>query len=457
MSPDTSPAGAPAMSLRGRLFAAIGVVAVVSVALAFTIGAFLTRRAVERNTLRDVSAQADLLAERERVSLLPLSRLKSLRPFLERQGERVVTAPLDGSSPYLRDERAAQLRRGRSLDGTLTGDGERFFYAARPVGGKAFILLRPTDLVASSWRPHLHGLLIGALAAGLLAGVAAFLLARAITRPVRRVAEASRSLAASRAPAPVPLEGARELASLAASFNDMAAQLERARAAERSFLLSVSHELKTPLTAIRGYAEGLAEEALPADEAAATIATEAQRLERLVQDLLDLARMNRSEFSVHSEPIDLAAAAHEAVRRYRPQADGFGVELEAVANGAAPALADGDRTLQVVSNLVENALRLTPRGGRVRVLAQPGALTVEDTGPGLQPDELPRAFDRFFLHSRYGKERPVGTGLGLAIVKQLVEGMEGSVAVESEPGRSTRFIVQLPAAEAPARSEPALV
>jgi len=444
------------VSLRGRLFAAIGVVAVVSVALAFTIGALLTRRAVERNTLRDVSAQADLLAERERVSLLPLSRLKSLRPFLERQGERVVTAPLDGSSPYLPGGRAAELRRGRSLDGTVTVDGERFFYAARPVGGKAFILLRPTDLVASSWRPHLHGLLIGALAAGLLAAVAAFLLARAITRPVRRVAEATRSLAASRAPAPVPIEGARELASLAASFNDMAAQLDRARAAERSFLLSVSHELKTPLTAIRGYAEGLAEEALPSDEAAETIATEAQRLERLVQDLLDLARMNRSEFSVHSEPIDLAAAAREAVRRYRPQADAFGVELEAITNGAAPALGDGDRTLQIVSNLVENALRLTPPGGLVRVVAEPCTLTVEDTGPGLRPDELPRAFDRFFLYSRYGKERPVGTGLGLAIVKQLVEGMHGSVDVESEPGRSTRFVVRLPAAAAPTPSERAL-
>jgi two-component system OmpR family sensor kinase len=444
------------VTLRGRLFAAIGLVAVVSVALAFTIGAVLTRRAVERNTLRDVSAQADLLAERERISLLPLSRLKSLRPFLQRQGERVVTARLDGSSRYLPPEQAAELRRGRSLDGTLTVDGERFFYAARPVGGKAFILLRPTDLVASAWRPHLQGLLIGALAAGALAAVAAFLLARAITRPVRRVAEATRTVAASRAPAPVPIEGARELASLAASFNDMAAQLARARAAERSFLLSVSHELKTPLTAIRGYAEGLAEEALPAEEAAETIATEAQRLERLVGDLLDLARMNRSEFSVHREPIDLAAAAHEVVRRYRPQADAFGVELEAVADGPAPALGDGDRTLQVVSNLVENALRVTPPGGRVRVVARPSLLCVEDTGPGLRPDEVPRAFDRFFLHSRYGRERPVGTGLGLAIVKQLVEGMHGSVTVESRPGRSTRFTVRLPPATVTRPSEPAL-
>ncbi|HSL65198.1 MAG TPA: HAMP domain-containing sensor histidine kinase, partial [Gaiellaceae bacterium] len=212
-----------------------------------------------------------------------------------------------------------------------------------------------------------------------------------------------------------------------------------------SFLLSVSHELKTPLTAIRGYAEGLAEGAVPVDEAADTVAREASRLERLVGDLLDLARMNRSEFSVRREPVDLAVAAREVVRRYEPQARSFGVELEAVADGTAPALGDGDRVLQVASNLVENALRLTPRGGSVRVVAERGVLAVEDTGPGLRPEELPRAFERFYLHERYGRERPVGTGLGLAIVKQLAEGMGGTVAAESKPGRLTRFELRLPA------------
>ncbi|HEX6130875.1 MAG TPA: HAMP domain-containing sensor histidine kinase, partial [Actinomycetota bacterium] len=325
-----------------------------------------------------------------------------------------------------------------------TVDGTRLFFAARLVGGKAFILLRPTDLVASSWRPHVRGLLLGAAAAVLLAAAAAFLLARAVARPVVRVAHASRRLADGEAPT-VPVEGARELRLLAASFNETSEQLARAREAERSFLLSVSHELKTPLTAIRGYAEGLAEGAVPVDEAADTVAREASRLERLVGDLLDLARMNRSEFSVRREPVDLAVAAREVVRRYEPQARSFGVELEAVADGTAPALCDGDRVLQVASNLVENALRLTPRGGSVRVVAERGVLVVEDTGPGLRPEELPRAFERFYLHERYGRERPVGTGLGLAIVKQLAEGMGGTVAAESEPGRLTRFELRLPA------------
>ena len=105
-----------------------------------------------------------------------------------------------------------------------------------------------------------------------------------------------------------------------------------------------------------------------------------------------------------------------------------------------------------MSNLVENALRLTPAGGSVRVVARPRLLAVEDTGPGLRPEELPRAFDRFYLHSRYGKERPVGTGLGLAIVKELVHGMGGTVQVESDPKRLTRFVVRLPAARSVLRA-----
>ncbi len=433
------------MTLRARLLAAIGIAAVLSVALALAIGAYLTRQAVERNTLRDVSAQADLLAERERNALLPFSAatLNRLQPFLDRQGERIVLPKLDGTSPYLPPDKAVLLRRGVQLNGTVTVDGERSFYAARLVGGKGFVLLRPTDVVASSWRPHVRGLLIGAAAAATLAALAAFFLARAIARPVRRVSEAARTLAYDESPAPIPVEGPRELAVLAESFNESAAQLTKARAAERQFLLSVSHELKTPLTAIRGYAEGLADGVLDAGEAAETIGREALRLERLVQDLLDLARMNKSEFSVQRVPIDLAEIAREVARRYEGQATGFDVDLRVVVDGPAPAVGDTDRMVQVVSNLVENALRITPPGGSVTIIAGPGTIAVEDTGPGLRAEELPRAFERFYLYSRYGRERPVGSGLGLAIVKQLAEGMGGTVEASSDPGRLTRFVVRL--------------
>ena len=435
-------------SLRARLFASIALVALLSLALALALGALLTRRAVERNTLRDVSAQFDLLVEREREALVPFSRLRSLQEFLDRQDERVVQVPLNGTSPLLPPERAAQLRRGAKLDGTMEEDGTRYLYAARLVNGKGFILLRPASSTNSAWRPHLEGLLLAAFTTAALAALIAFLLARAISRPVRRVAVATRALADSTSTPPrVPVEGARELALLAESFNDVAVALARAREAEQAFLLSVSHELKTPLTAIRGYAEGVAEGALPVDEAAAIIIAESKRLERLVGDLLDLARMRKAEFSVRREPIDLRAIAQETLRRYEGQAREFGVTLEADGAATAPATGDADRTLQIVSNLVENALRLTPAGGSVRIVAEPGSIRVEDTGPGLQPEELGQAFERFYLYSRYGRERPVGTGLGLAIVKELAEGMGGSVAAESTPGALTVFTVRLPPAD----------
>jgi two-component system sensor histidine kinase BaeS len=431
------------VTLRRRLFLAIGLVAALSVALAFLIGAVLTRRTVERNTLRDVSAQADLFAARERGALLACSQLPNLRPFLRRQGERAVCAPLTRPSLFVPADVLAELRAQRPVDQTRVLNGQRLFYAARRVQNRAFVLMRPTSLAASSWRPHMEALLIGALAAAALAALAALLLARAISRPVGRVAAASRAVAAEQTVDPVPEEGARELVSLARSFNEMAHRLASARAAERQFLLSVSHELKTPLTAIRGYAEGLQEGAVPEDEAAETIQREAQRLERLVRDLLDLGRMRRSEFSVRREPIDLGAIARECRARYEAQARDFGVALDVEVAEPAGALGDADRMVQVVSNLVENALRAAPPGGTVRIAATLGTLAVADDGPGLAADDLPRAFERFYLYSRYGRERPVGTGLGLAIVKELVEGMGGTVDVESAPGR-TVFTVRLP-------------
>ncbi|MDE3026489.1 MAG: HAMP domain-containing histidine kinase, partial [Acidobacteriota bacterium] len=299
------------------------------------------------------------------------------------------------------------------------------------------------SVTVSRWEPYVWGLVIAAAAGGVLAAAAALLLARRISRPVDRVADAARSLARGTHPDPVPVEGAAEVATLAVAFNALADQLRRAQEAERNFLLSVSHELRTPLTAIRGYAEAVEDGAIDPREAARTVSVEAARLERLVRDLLDLARMNRTDFSVSNAEIDLGEVADDAVRRYQPQADTFGVSLVAVANAPAPAVADADRVLQVVSNLVENALRLTPAGGEVRVVAAPGLLRVEDTGPGLEDSDRERAFERFYLHSRYGRERRVGTGLGLAIVKELTQAMGGSVEVESRPGELTAFTVRL--------------
>jgi two-component system sensor histidine kinase BaeS len=435
-------------SLRTNLFAATVLVVALSVGLMLAIGSVLTRRAVERATLKDVAHQADLLARREQVAIVPCARIRgpqSLQPYFRRQNEIAVCASLKRPSRYLPADLFPKVKATKRLNGTARIAGTSYFFAVRPASKNLeLVLLRPKRLGNTAFYPFLVGLLIAAGAGIGLAAVAAFVLARRIARPVRRVAEATRRVAEEQAPEPVPIEGAYEIAALARAFNEMAEQLTKAREAEKQFLLSVSHELKTPLTAIRGYAEGVTDRAFEPDEAAETIAAEAARLERLVRDLLDLARMNRTDFSIHREPIDLAEIAHDVVRRYEAPARQFDVTLEAFAPTRSPATGDRDRMLQVASNLVENALRLTPPGGVVRVAAEPGAVVVEDTGPGLREEDLPRAFERFFLYSRYASDRSVGTGLGLSIVKELTQGMGGTVSVESAPGRGTRFIVRLP-------------
>jgi two-component system sensor histidine kinase BaeS len=418
------------------LFRAIALIVLLCVAMTFAVGLVLTRRAVDSATLKDVAHQADLIAGSQQTALSPLTHLPELQPYFDRQHESYLLS--DGALPASARE---ALSLGKPAQGTVTFNGRGFFFAARRVDGKPFVLLRPRS-GATALTPFIFSLLIAALASGALAAIAAFMLARRIALPVHRVADAARSLARGTRPKPVPVEGAAELATLAVAFNDLAEQLARAREAEKSFLLSVSHELKTPLTAIRGYAEALQDGALDPDDVAATVVLEAARLERLVGDLLDLARMNRTDFSVHESEIDLAEVAEDAARRYEQQADVFGLALTVAADGPSPAIADADRVLQVVSNLVENALRLAPRGGEVRIVTAPGMLRVEDTGPGLELEDRERAFERFYLHERYGRERPVGTGLGLAIVKELTEAMGGSVEVTSEPDRLTAFTVR---------------
>jgi signal transduction histidine kinase len=223
----------------------------------------------------------------------------------------------------------------------------------------------------------------------------------------------------------------------------MSAELARARSAERSFLLSVSHELKTPLTAIRGYSEALDDGVLTPERAVKVIRAEAERLERLITDLINLARLDQRRFDIQLENVDLGEIVGEAATRHEGRARELGVRLQ-VRDDDHPsqALADRDRLLQAVSNLVENALRCTPRHGTVTLSAAAGKVTVTDTGPGIAPDEVPRAFDRFFLYRRYDGQRPVGTGLGLAIVRELAQAMGGDVAVVSS-ANGTEFAIRL--------------
>ncbi len=337
------------------------------------------------------------------------------------------------------DDESARFAVWRVPEGAGTGI-ERESYS--------LVIGTPEDLHSQivAWVVALLGfcLLISAIAFP-----AAWYLERRIARPVRRVAEASRVVAEGGHPMPVPSKGPVELIALSDSFNDMAAKLKKAQAAERQFLLSVSHELKTPLTAIDGYAELLTEGAVDGEQAGPVLSSEAGRLKRLVSDLLDLAKLSQSTFAIREEQVDLDAVAGEVVRRHAARAKELGVQLLALSSGgAARVRGDEDRVVQAVSNLVENALGCVPGGGLVTVETNPGEVIVRDDGPGLAAEDLPRAFERFYLHDRMKSDPDLGTGLGLALVKELVERMGGEVSVASESGKGAVFSLKLQPARA---------
>jgi two-component system OmpR family sensor kinase len=391
-------------------------------------GAYLVRRSIEQTALSGLRRQVALLAHED---LHPASG--PFGRFLATQDERLsVLSP-----------RQAQHLLPDRLSGRITVNGRDFLYATETSGSDVVVLLRTADSVRSDSRPFWVALAAAGGLGGLLAVLVAALLARSISRPVVRVARASSRVAAGQSPEALPLAGPRELRGLAESFNSMAGQLTRAREAERSFLLSVSHELKTPLTAIRGYSEALDERVLSPERAVKVIRAEAARLERLIADLLNLARLDGLRFDVHPSTVDLAEIARESATRHDARARELGVHLHVQEGAVAPARADPDRLLQAVSNLVENALRCTPPGGTVTLATRPGGLTVTDTGPGIAPDEIPHAFDRFFLYRRYNGDRPVGTGLGLAIVRELAQAMGGDVEVAASTA-GAEFTIRLP-------------
>jgi two-component system, OmpR family, sensor kinase len=222
-----------------------------------------------------------------------------------------------------------------------------------------------------------------------------------------------------------------------------------ARGLERDFLLSVSHDLRTPLTSIGGYAEAIADGTVESREdqkrAAEVIEAEARRLERLVADLLDLARLDAHEFSLTPRPVDAAEVVGEAVDAFEPAAREIDVELGVNRPSSAPVDADPERLGQVVANLVENALKYARTRVTVGVSSANGTLElrVDDDGPGIDPDDLPRVFDRLYT-SRSAPGRKVGTGLGLAIVRELSAAMGGTADVVSLDSHGTRFVVRIP-------------
>jgi signal transduction histidine kinase len=293
-----------------------------------------------------------------------------------------------------------------------------------------------------------------------VAVLVATVVAKRLSRPIAAMETTARQIAAGDLQARVDTEHISddELGSLARTINSMANDLDEARGHERAFLLSVSHDLRTPLTSIRGYAEAIADGTVEGADArvraAGVIASESRRLERLVADLLDLARLDAHQFSLHPGPVDARAVVADAVEAFAPAARDVGVALTvAGADDPVPATADAQRLAQIVGNLVENALKYATTTVTVGCSAHGTdvVLTVDDDGPGIPPADLPRVFERLYT-SRPAAGRPFGTGIGLAIVRELAHAMGGDAKaqpVEAAGLSGTRFVVVLPIGQLP--------
>ena len=281
----------------------------------------------------------------------------------------------------------------------------------------------------------------------LIAAIVAALLARRFVRPIRQATRAAGAIAAGDLCVRVPVNGSDELADLGTGINEMATELERGRAAEQQFLLSISHDLRTPLTALRGYGEAL-EDGTASDtvKAGAVISHHAQRLGRLVGDLLDLGKLDARQFRLHLETVDANDIVLDVVNGARPVAEERNLQIVVGAGHPAPVLVDPDRLGQIVANLVENALAFARSTVAATVTSSSDgvAITITDDGPGIDEADLPHVFERLYVTKLVPQRSESPSGLGLAIVRELAQAMGGSVEATRPARGGTAMTVRFP-------------
>ncbi len=361
-------------------------------------------------------------------------------------------ANLEGETPIgitLSKIDMASLEAGTRVSGKRNG----IVYAAAPgtsrLGSYVIVLARKP---ASSAAPAARWFLLAAAGTLLAGALIATRLSRRLTNPLVDARDATSRIAngdlAARVDDPHP--GATdEMSELSRSINAMAASLERSRGLERQFLMSVSHDLRTPMASIQGYAEALTDQAIEPQRAGQVILSESRRLDRLVTDLLLLARLDARAFTFDVRPLDLVPIVQASAHGFEPRAIERGLTL-GVDTPPEPllALVDGDRLAQILANLVENALKFAGSRVDVSLRADNGwvVLSVADDGPGIAPEDLPHVFERLYVARHRPLPKETGSGLGLAIVGELAETMGGQVHARSpvpETGRGTQMLVAL--------------
>jgi signal transduction histidine kinase len=474
---------------RRLMLAMVGLVAVVLV-IAGVGTLILTRNAARHQAGSQLVSEVNSITS-ARIGSESLKALGVVRKTLELEDADVieidraggVVTPLpEGLTPE--DIDVAAVQSGQ----TTSGRRGSTVYAAAPVklsaevlarlqarrhtafeGTFAVLLTRDVGDLGPSWGYFI----IAGGAALLVAALVAWQMSSRMARPLVEAMEVTGRIASGELASRVPVRSGDypEFASLAGSVNGMAQSLEDSRDRERHLLLAVSHDLRTPLTSIRGFAEAIQDGAIEdSAQAAGVIIAESRRLERLVGDLLDLTKLEARQMSIALRPTDAAEVVTTTAEGFRPAAAKSGLAVavrvpghEGVSPPVVPRLvvADPDRLAQLLANLLENAMTFARTTVTVRLADDPASgsstITVDDDGPGIAHGDLDRVFERFYRADR-GPNRQMGSGLGLAIVAELAAAMGGTVRAESpvEGNGGSRFVVTLRRWQAPVPASPAV-
>lgn len=451
-------------SLRARLWLSyafvitIALMIVATVLLAFLIrNPFATREIQQR--LRD--AQNSIVASPQSYidnpnSLQQITQTYNVRTVVFNSARQLV---FDSNSnmPPLPFPRRNLL--GRNIQNEKDSNNQIWIYMWRRLSPDRVIVIaapRPRVPVLNIFKDQLLlPILQGGLIALLLSLILAFALSRWVADPLQQLIVAARNYPSDNM-RPVLPRGPHEVQDLAKAFNSMVERVESSQKSQRDFVADVSHELKTPLTSIQGFAQAILDDTASTPDArrqaAQIIYDEAGRMHRMALDLLDLARLEAGTADLKMSPVDLSALLRNIVEKFKRESEQVGVALQLdLPENLPPLIGDGDRLAQVFINLVDNALKFTPANGRITLNAghvgTQMEISIADTGVGVPKEALFHLFDRFYQvdPSRAGGEKH-GAGLGLAIVQEIVQAHGGKIDVRSEVGRGTTFVIHLPLA-----------
>lgn len=340
-----------------------------------------------------------------------------------------------------------------------------------PLATDNMVLAVPAQTVSTAWSQLAPRLALAAIASLIISSIVAIILARSIARPLAQVTKASERMACGDFDQFIPVNSQDEIGQLANSFNAMAREVGTMHRTMRDLLANVSHELRTPLTSIEGFAHAMADGTIKTPEeyvdAGHIIGEEADRMHRLVEDLLYLSKIESGQAPLRRQILDLTELLQTCVRQVQFQAESAGLNIELDTQPVPVVSADGHRLQQVFVNLLDNAVKHSPRGGIVAVRAYPEsavaagltengvksrspgrwiAIDVHNSGGHIPPEHLGRIFERFYQVDRSRSRSSDGAGLGLSIVREIVQAHEGRITVASDPRKGTTFTVHLPAA-----------